>query len=284
MERESLLTLLIVLLGGLATQISWAWPSEASVVASPMRLERTRWQRLWRPLVPALCVAACLCGWALQEPDPVPEHVSALVLAACVPFAGIVVRALARAAWSLLREPDELGVATVGFIRPQVVFAPFLAKRLDDRLVRAALGHERVHVLHRDPLRIWLGQLAADLQWPAPSAAKRFEVWLAALECARDEEARRNGVAGEDLAAALLASIRFRRTRCGQVLPCAAPLTGESGILRERIARLLQPLSRPLGESGRKLGPLLIPTVLAAVTLGAIFGERLIGPLLGIAL
>jgi hypothetical protein len=283
MERETLLTVLIVLLGGLATQVSSMWPSDARASSSAMRLERTSWLRLWLPLVPALLVAAWLCGWALQEPDPVPEHVSALLFAACAPFAWVCARALARAAWSLVHVPDECGVATVGLICPQIVFSPFLAKRLDERVICAALGHERVHVLHRDPLRIWLGQLAADLQWPSPSARRRFEAWMTALEHARDDEARSNGVAGEDLAAAVLASVRFHQSRGGRVAPCVAQLTGESSALRERVARLLRPLSCPDDPPVGPRGVLLIPAMLVAAALGVVLGERLIGPLLGMA-
>lgn len=292
MERESLLTILTVLLAGLAGQVSWLWPSEipARAGASAPQVEHSRWLRLWAPLAPSLLVAAWLCGWALREPDPVPERVSWLVFAAFSPFALVVTRALVRALWSLAREPGEYAIATVGFIRPQVVFSPFLARRLDERVIRAALAHERMHIAHRDPLRIWLGQLAADLQWPSPSAQRRLESWLTALEHARDEEARRGGAEGKDLAAAVLACMRFHRSYHEGSAACAAQLTGEPGTLRARITRLLEPLGAGGdGSSAKNLAPRLIPTVLvpavlAALVLGLLYGERVIGPLLTIRL
>lgn len=284
MERESLLLVLIVLLGGLSTQLSWAWPCRPHGGATATQRERAGWARLWLPLLPALLIAAGLVGWALQEPDPVPEHVSRLVLVACLPFALIVARALGRAAWSLLREPGEYGIATVGFIRPQVLFSPFLAQRMDEPVIRAALAHERMHVLHRDPLRMWLGQLAADLQWPAPSARKRFAIWLGALEHARDEQARRSGATGEDLATAVLACTRFHRAHQHCISPCTAQLIGEADTLRERIARLLQPLSQADDAPRRELAPFLVTAVLAAVVFGVAFGEPLVSRLLGIGL
>jgi beta-lactamase regulating signal transducer with metallopeptidase domain len=74
-------------------------------------------------------------------------------------------------------------------LRPWVLSSPYLAKTLDDRTIEAALEHERAHARHHDPLRIWLAQLATDLQWPWPQAHKRFQLWILALELARDEEA-----------------------------------------------------------------------------------------------
>jgi hypothetical protein len=35
--------------------------------------------------------------------------------------------------------------------------------------------------LHRDPLRIWLAQLATDLQGSSPGARERLSWWMAAL-------------------------------------------------------------------------------------------------------
>jgi BlaR1 peptidase M56 len=279
MERESLLSLLIVLLGGLALQTFASWPFASGRTAGVEDLERTRWTRLWWPLTPALLVAAWLCGWALSQPDPVPDRVGLLVFAGCVPFVFLVARAVMRATWSLIRRPEEYGVATVGFIRPRIVISLDLAKVLDDRALRAALEHERAHARHRDPLRIWLAQFATDLQWPWPSAQRRFRAWQAALECARDDEARAAGVDGPDLAAAVLASLRFHSSVMGR----GAQLTGEASTLEERVARLLRPLpqsSQDGSPSLERAALLLTPALLLAVALGIAFGERILKPLL----
>lgn len=278
MERESLLAILAILLGGAALQVIAA----LSQRRSRSRLESTAWLRLWRPLVPALAVVAGLCGWALSQPDPVPDRVGPLVFIGCAPFALVGIRALFRAAWALLASPEDHGIATVGLIWPRIFIAPELASLLDQRAMQAALAHERAHVRHLDPLRIWIAQFMTDLQWPWTCAQGRFQTWLATLEEARDDEARARGIEGSDLAAALVASIRFHRGRSGRI---CAPLIGERSALEERIERLLQPLATPARDSTPgilKLVLLLTVSLLAALALGDIYGERVIGALLSL--
>jgi Zn-dependent protease with chaperone function len=173
-EREALLSILIVLLSGLTLQSFAAWSLSTDNASASRRIERMHWLALWWPAAPASVVAAWLCGWALSQPDPVPDRVGPFILIACVPFGVVVVRALVRAAWSLARSPGDCGVVTVGLLRPHIVFAPQLAKRLDDRAIEAALAHERAHIRHRDPLRIWVAQFVTDLQWPWGSAQRRL--------------------------------------------------------------------------------------------------------------
>lgn len=297
MERESLVSILSMLLGGLALQPFVWWPAAAPAGISAADLERRSWRRLWYPLVPTLLVAAWLCGWALREPDPVRDPLDRWVLLAVwLPFGLVFARAAVRAAWSLLRIPTDCGVSTVGLIQPQVVFSPFLAKQLEEGVIRAALAHERAHAVHRDPLRIWLAQLVTDLQWPWPSAARRLDVWLEALELARDDEARAGGADGADLAAAVLGSVRYLerlttphsgvRTTGTQL--AHATLIGDPSALRKRVARLLEPLPQPCRGAG--LGPgrmdravlLLIPLLLTALVLGIVYGQIVMRPLLGL--
>jgi BlaR1 peptidase M56 len=293
MERESLLTVLMILLGGAALQVIGAWLSTRTRLTPGFERERAAWLRLWWPLTPALIVAAWLCGWALSQPDPVPDRVGPLVFIVCAPFVLIVMRAILRAGWSLLGGPEQFGIATIGLIRPHIVFAPELARLLDDRAIQAALAHERAHVRHRDPLRIWIAQFVTDLQWPWTSAQKRFERWLAALERARDDEARAEGIEGADLAAALVASVRFHRDKtitagtitAGAAGACAR-LTGDRSALEDRVARLLQPLA---GEPKDRMPTtlqvafLLSLALLVAVALGVVYGERFVGTLLALS-
>jgi Zn-dependent protease with chaperone function len=280
MERESLLTVLTILLGGVALQVIGAWLSAHSRKKPGFELERAAWLRLWRPVTPALIIAAWLCGWALSQPDPVPTRVGPLVFIVCAPFVLIGMRAIVRAGWSLLASPEPFGIATVGLIRPHVVFAPELAKLLDDRAIAAALAHERAHVRHLDPLRIWVAQFVTDLQWPWASAQRRFETWLAALEHARDDEARAEGVEGADLAAALVASVRFHRN----IAPgTCARLIGDRSALAERVERLLQPLeSAPQDPTPTTLqvAVFLSLALMVALALGTVYGERFVGTLL----
>ena len=282
MEREFLLTVLILLLGGLTLQCFAAWPrTDDAPAARP--LERRQWFALWWPAAPTLIVTTWLCGWALSQPDPVRDPVGPLLFIVCAPFALIVLRAAARAVWALARSPGDCGVATVGILRPHIVFAPQLAKRLDDRAISAALAHERAHIRHRDPLRIWVAQWVTDLQWPWPSAQDRFVSWLSALELARDDEARADGVDGADLAAALIGSLRFQ---CGQCPAAGAGLIGRPEAVQARIERLLRPLPTTLSAcdaSRHGLAALLLLTLVLALLFGVTYGERVIGPLLALS-
>ena len=296
MGREWLLSMLIVSLGGLALQsLSWL-PAIDYGGASGDELERRAWGRLWCPLVPALAVAAWLGGWTLTESDPVSDRLGVWALyAAWAPFAPIFGRAAVRAVWALLRPAPDFGVSTIGLIRPRTVFSPFLAKQLDDMELRAALAHERSHGSHRDPLRIWLAQLLTDLQWPWPSAQRRLETWLVALELARDEEARESGIDGADLAAAVLASIRFLRRMPpeGRASFSGTPfaharLVGGSRVLRVRVSRLLAPLPEARCNGAPELlsfeaaALMLVPLLLTAVMLGIVYGEHVMRSLLAL--
>jgi Zn-dependent protease with chaperone function len=280
MERECLLTLLTILLGGLALQLAGGWLS----TRVRREFEQTAWLRLGRPLAAALVVAAWLCGWALSQPDPVPHHVGPLAFVVCAPFALIGIRAVVRAVWGLFASPGDLGIATVGLIFPRIVIAPELAALLDERAMRAALAHEHAHVRHRDPLRIWIAQFITDLQWPWASAQRRFEAWLAALEHARDDEARAAGIEGSDLAAALVSSVRFHRNMHAGAY---VQLTGRHrSALEERVERLLQPLDN--SAAGATPTPLQLTLLLtlafvAALALGRLYGAHAVNMLLSLS-
>ncbi len=291
MERESLLTILVILLGGLALQPLAMIPLRAPA-GGARDVERRAWLRLWLPVVPALLVAVWLCGWALREPDPVDDRLGQWTLiGACLPFAVVVARAMVRAVWALVRDPRNTGIYTVGLLQPRVLFCPFLAKTLDDAVLEAAWQHEQAHARHRDPLRIWLAQFATDLQWPWPGALARFDTWLEALEHARDDEARARGVSGEDLAAALLATLRHTnetgqaRNRSGRpTLHAHACLVGDRGMLQRRIERLLMPLL-PEPEMSRASRYPRIETrfaglLMVAGVLGALYGDGIVRHLL----
>ena len=173
-------------------------------------------------------------------------------------------RALVRAVWSLCRSTRNCGIATVGLFWPRIVVAPELETILDERAIEAALAHERAHLRHRDPLRIWLAQFVTDLQWPRPSAQRRFTDWLMCLEEARDDEARATGVEGADLAA-------------------AAQLIGAQEGLPARIARLLRPI--PASAPEREPHYLIVAGAVAtawaaAMVLGLAWGERFLDALL----
>src|SRR5215472_4869872 len=282
MERECCLSMLIVLMGGTGLLASGWWPAGPVRAASALHLEEITWRRVWLPVIPALVIAVWLCGWALAEPDPVPESVPISVIFTAAPFALIVARAVVRAGWSLVANYGDPATATVGLLRPWIVFSPHLARRLNEEQINAVLEHERAHARHWDPLRIWLAQLLADLQWPWPQSHERLRQWLLALELARDEEARATGVEGTDLAEAILASTRFDQR---MNLPLQPALTGEPAALKQRIGRLLDslPVSQGHQVRSRTLLLTLLPTLLVAMALGLIFGERAVRTLFWIA-
>jgi hypothetical protein len=283
MDREYCLSLLIALLGGTTLLACGWWPAADVRMRRARGLENITWRWIWLPVAPALAVASAFCGWALLEPDPIPEEMPASLILMSTPFLFLLARALVRGGWALITDPGDFGTATVGLLRPWIVFSPRLAKKLTDRQVEAALEHERAHARHRDPLRLWLAQLVTDLQWPWPQARERMQRWLNALELARDEEARAAGIEGTDLAEAIIVSARFCRNAN---LPAQATLTGQATALKERIARLLDP---PCTDSVQTMahlrGPLfvLLPTSMLALVLGLMFGERLVRALFWIA-
>ena len=292
MGRETLLTLLVMLFGGLVVQPLALLPSRVPLEASPVVAERDAWQRLWLPVVPVLVVGAWLCGWALREPDPVTTRFDhGMIIGASLPFFVVALRAALRAIWVLLRRPAGLPVCTVGFVHPRVVFDPHLARVMDDGPMHAALEHERAHALHRDPLRIWLAQLATDLQWPWPWAHRRFQSWLELLEHARDDEARSRGASGTDLAVAVVATARHacstpRPTRGECLSDAQAALLGDARAVAVRVMRLLAPLPeshRPPPVSGWQAAGALALLVLllgAVLVWGAVFGNEILHPFL----
>src|SRR6185312_15251185 len=107
--------------------------------------------------------------------------------------------------------------------------------------------------------------------------------WLEALEQARDDDARAEGIDGAALAAAVLGSLRFQTHARG----VEARLTGDAAGLQARIARLLQPRSgAPVrhGPSPLRIAGSLTLGYAVAVALGAAFGDSLIRPLLALTL
>jgi beta-lactamase regulating signal transducer with metallopeptidase domain len=224
---------------------------------------------------------ATLCGWALVEPASA-ERVPNGLLWGALPFAAIVARAVWRAGRAQRSAHTDQTIVTVGFLQPRIVFSARIAEVLDAPALAAALAHEEAHVRHRDPLRLWLAQLGSDLLWPWPSAAARFLHWRRALEVARDEEARLSGIAGPDLAAAILAALRLMSAK---PTLSAATLACDGSFVEERIARLLQPLApeAPAPTNG-VVGVLAFAAgIPLAIGIGIEFGERLVATLLTLA-
>jgi BlaR1 peptidase M56 len=272
-SRELVLaTMVVVLCGAGAWLASWvpAASEPGDRERSGRQLEARSWRRIWWTLLPAGIALATMFGWALQEPSVTDELLRPTAALVAVPIGLVWLRCAVRACVALRRPRELPPLATVGLLRPRVVVGEDLRGALDPAALVAALAHERVHVRHRDPLRIWLAQIATDLQWPSPSARRRFEHWLGALELARDEEARLDGAPGEDLAAAVVAVARMPRRPLGGAM---AGLTGAETSLASRVHRLLAPVPPERGRRSIVLLVAVIAVLGASTAIGAAYGD-----------
>lgn len=276
MDREVILIVMSLVLGGPLCVAFGALASPGAAFSSSGRsAENAAWWRLWLPLQPAGLALTFLLGWALREPDNSDELLHPAVLVAALPWAALVARAVLRAVRALMDRRAPLA-ATVGLFRPRVVIDERLADALDPEALEAVRAHEAAHARHRDPLRIWVAQLAADLQWPGSSAQRRFRQWLHALEVARDEEARETGVPGEALASAVVTTARFGNAQ----RLASASLVGEAEFLRDRITRLLGPVHDPVDL---RRNPWVAVGLVIATCLGAYQGDVILRWLPGIS-
>ena len=272
-DRELVLAVLALLAAGPLLKLAGIRKAPPDIRFSHGGRERFCWQNVWMPLVPAGVVLCALGGWALLEPANA-EKLPATWLAAAIPFAVVWMRAGLRAVASLGLTPRVSTAGTLGLLKPRVVLCPEFASTIDVLTAQAARGHEEAHVRHRDPLRVYLARFATDLQWPGRGAQRRFRRWRHALEIARDDEARRLGVDGADLAAAVIAALRFNAAK----LEPFPSVIGDPADLQDRICNLLAPLQVDVrDESSRLVLPrLVIAGALAAPLLGARFGELIV--------
>ena len=240
-------------------------------------LERDCWRRLWVPLLPSAIVFGALIGWAVIEPEQAERLPLALILMG-VPIGVLWLRVAARALWGLRRASAVSTAATFGLIRPRIVIAPEFSCALDETARDAVSAHEASHAGHRDPLRLWAAQLATDLQWPGRGATTRFAQWRHALELARDEEVRRQGVDGADLAAAVIVALRFSSVTPSEGVSIVG---GHEGV-RDRIRRLLAPLPaiEDVSTQPRSIRAATLAGPLGAAILGASFGEAFVRALM----
>jgi beta-lactamase regulating signal transducer with metallopeptidase domain len=225
------------------------------------------------PLRPAAIVFCALTGWVAVEPDDA-ELMPLPVILLGVPFVAVWVRAAVRALWGLRHVRVVSTAATLGVFRPRVVIAPAFLRDIDDAARAAVEAHEAAHLNHRDPLRVWVAQLATDLQWPGRRAQQRFSQWRHALELARDEEVRRLGVDGADLAAAVIAALRFSSAKTSP----AVSIVGHHHRVRDRIGRLLAPLPpvHQEPEMSKRWRASAMAAAVAAIVFGATCGEMLV--------
>jgi Zn-dependent protease with chaperone function len=276
---EVVLVLLVFLTAAPAAMLAGGLHNSRPLTfVSPRDRERACWKEVWIPLLPGVAIACVMGGWAIAEPVPADEPVTPMAVSIACPFALVWCRAFVRAVASWLLPPAEDPLAaTVGLFRPTIVLSPVLRGALDPDAFAAVRAHEVAHAAHYDPLRIWLAQLATDLQWPSPAAQQRFRDWRRALEMARDQEVRRSGVDGSDLAAGILAVLRIVTTVGG----VAATLIEDESSLRERIQRLLAPATMDRANDHSVVAfALVLSSLAAALIVGMKAGDPLVAALL----
>jgi Zn-dependent protease with chaperone function len=263
--------------------VVWLAGVPAGRAGSARDPERLAWWRLVAPLFAGALVFAFLTGWAAQEANPADEHAGLTLHVLAVLTGGVMLRAWVRAARALRSGPPlRLPIATIGLCIPRVVVSEQFRSSISEGVLAAALAHEAAHVKHRDPLRIWLAQLAADLQWPIPGTARRRAAWLLALEIERDDEALAAGAAGEDLAEAILVAARLQVSPALQRWAGAAG--GGAGIawrVRRLLCREVSSVVSPPLPSWAALGS-CAALLTAAVWLGIHYGDAILGRLPGI--
>src|SRR5712672_2851795 len=118
MDREYCLSFLIALVGGAALLACAWWPVADARLPRARDFEKIAWRALWLPITQALAIASAICGWALLEPDPIPEGMPISLILLSLPFVLLLARAAVRAMWALTAYPGEPGTATVGLLQP----------------------------------------------------------------------------------------------------------------------------------------------------------------------
>lgn len=270
MNREIVLAALTLVLAGPALLAGAAWPQHDHPATSARQWEQAAWRAVWMPVLPAAIALSMLLGWAAMEPRDA-ERLPDSVIGFSLLFGGIWLRALVRAAKTAKPRHSTVVAGTVGFWRPRTVLANDFIARLDIHELAAVHAHEAMHVRHGDPLRIWLAQLATDLQWPWPGARRRFDEWRRVMELARDEDARRAGIDGADLASAVLVGAQMELA-----IPGGAALLGSRTHLEDRVARLLAPVAADTPEPPTATRLAVAATCLVSAVSGAWLGETLV--------
>lgn len=281
MDPEMVLVIVTFALFGVIVWLAGVPAGWARFHHGPPEAERAAWWRLVLPPFAGLLVFSFLVGWALQESDPTDEHVTHVLAVMALVSGGVLLRAVVRAVQSLRSSAEaRVPIGTLGLFSPRVFVSEEFQKNVSTDALRAALAHEAAHKRGRDPLRIWLAQLAADLQWPVPGTKRRFSAWLLALEAKRDDEALAAGVTGEDLAEAILSAARLH-SRSSMV---CAHVAGSGAGIAWRVRRLLSSAHRE--PRRRPTVRLMVPVwctglLLTAAWLGLHHGEAFLGLLLG---
>src|SRR5260370_31973842 len=142
MDREYCLSFLIALVGGTTLLACGWWPVADGRIRSARGLEKITWRRIWLPVAPALAVASALCGWAVLEPDPVPEGGPISLILMSTPILLLFAQAAVRSGSALMTDPCDPRTTTAGLPRPSIASSPGPAKKLADARINPAPEHD----------------------------------------------------------------------------------------------------------------------------------------------
>ncbi len=268
----------------LASVILWSTGALSSLKARGWDGFEAPARSMWGPLIAGGAALAFFAGWAIVEPSPADEHTPILAEGLSLLAGLVIARALLRACRSILgAHGSRPAIATLGLFRCRIVVSDAFARAASPEVLAAALAHEAAHARHRDPLRIWLAQLATDLTYPLGGGRARLSRWLFALETERDDEAIRDGASPTALAESILLAARLD---AGVGTTAAARIIGDGHQLALRVRRLLAADAESRARAGAHGAPrwsLLVPAALmASLTLGALYGDAILALVPGV--
>lgn len=282
MEREVLF--LVLSLASLGTAM-WGAAAFTGTPSRPGPSEVQAWRQLVRPFLVGGLFLAFFVGWAVQESDPSDEWAGAAwhMLAALV--GAVALRALWRGlrSWHATAETRH-PIVTVGLARPHIRISEEFRRNASREVLAAALAHEAAHARGRDPLRILIAQIIADLQWPVPGVRRRLKAWLFALEMRRDDEAIEAGASPLELAEGILLAARLGAGK-PEGLPVAS-MAGDGESLTLRVHRLLRGGRRLEAQEtarARWRGWIYLTMLAASAVMGLLHGDLVLGLIPGVS-
>jgi beta-lactamase regulating signal transducer with metallopeptidase domain len=167
-----------------------------------------------------------------------------------------------------VREPFACGIWRWMIVLPQGI-----EQQLTPTEVKALLAHEVAHLVRRDPLWLFVGELlcTALIMQPLNFIARRR--WLHAAELLCDDWAVQQDVSAASLAACLTRIAELRLDRRGETWGLAA--VGRSSLLMHRVEWLLRD-SRKTESTSRQSRLRITVAIFTLAILVGVFGPRFV--------
>lgn len=171
---------------------------------------------------------------------------------------------------NIVREPFACGIWRWTIVLPQGI-----EKQLTAAELKALLAHEVAHLVRRDPLWLFVGELLCTALAIQPLNFVARRRWLQAAELLCDDWAVQQDVSAMSLAACLTRIAELQLDRRGETWGLAA--VGRTGLLTHRVEWLLREARATESTSRRSRLRTRIAIVGLAILVGA-FGPRLVLP------